>query len=113
MWPAGVCRSLLSASTRISTTVLATESARPKTIPAGQLQPNATRQQRAEHGGDDALPDGPGNRDAAHRQQLLEVELQADAEHQQDHADLGELLGQRRVGDEARRVRPDRVPASR
>ena len=30
-----------------------------------------------------------------------------DAEHEQDDADLGELLGQRRVGDEAGRVRPD------
>jgi hypothetical protein len=35
------------------------------------------------------------------------VELQADAEHQQDDADFGQLLGQRRVGNEARRVRPD------
>ena len=33
----------------------------------------------------------------AHRQQLFEVELQADAEHQQDDADLGELLGHRRI----------------
>ena len=49
----------------------------------------------------------PGNRDAPHRQQFLEVELQPDAEHQQDDADLGELLGQRRVGDEAGRVRAD------
>ena len=48
-----------------------------------------------------------GHGDPPHGQQLLEVELQADAEHQQDDADLGELLGQRRVGDEARRVRPD------
>jgi hypothetical protein len=35
------------------------------------------------------------------------VELQADAEHQQDDADFGQLLGQRRVGDEARRMRSD------
>ena len=38
------------------------------------------------------------------------MELQAHAEHQQDDADLRELLGQRRVGDEARRVRPDEHP---
>ena len=56
----------------------------------------------AEQGGDRALGQRAGNGDAAHRQQLVEVELQADAEHQQDHADLGELLGQRGVGDEAR-----------
>jgi hypothetical protein len=35
------------------------------------------------------------------------VELQADAEHQQDDADFCQLLGQRCVGDKARRVRPD------
>ena len=32
-----------------------------------------------------------GNRDAADRQKLFEVELQADAEHQQDDADFGQL----------------------
>ena len=35
------------------------------------------------------------------------MELQADAEHQQDDADFGELLGQRGVGDETGRVRAD------
>ena len=33
--------------------------------------------------------------------------MQADAEHQQDDADLGEFRRQRLVGDEARRERPD------
>ena len=51
--------------------------------------------------------DRAGHRDAPHGEQFLDVELQADAEHQQDDADLGELLGEVRVGDEARRVRPD------
>jgi hypothetical protein len=36
-----VCKSLLSVSTRIRTTVLATDKAKPKTIPAAQLQPKA------------------------------------------------------------------------
>ena len=49
----------------------------------------------------------PGHGDAPDGQQILEVEVQADAEHQQDDADLGELLGQLAVGDEAGRVRPD------
>ena len=49
-------------------------------------------------------------RDPPHGEQLLEVEVQADAEHQQDDADLGELLRQRAVGDEARRVRADEQP---
>ena len=34
-------------------------------------------------------------------------EVQADAEHQQDHADLGQLRAPGRVGDEAGRERPD------
>ena len=33
--------------------------------------------------------------------------MQPDAEHQQDDADLGELVGQALVGDEARRERSD------
>ena len=33
--------------------------------------------------------------------------MQTDAEHQQDHADLGQLDGDILVGDEARRERPD------
>jgi hypothetical protein len=33
--------------------------------------------------------------------------VQADAEHQQDDADLGQLVGHALVGDEARRERPD------
>ena len=65
------------------------------------------RQRRAGQRRDDALRDGAGNRDAADREQLLDVKLQADAEHQQDDADFGELFGQRRVGDETGRVRPD------
>ena len=52
----------------------------------------------------------PGTATRADGEQFLEVELQADAEHQQDDADLGELLGQRAVGDEARRVRADEQP---
>ncbi len=33
--------------------------------------------------------------------------MQADAEHQQDDADLGEFVGKAGIGDEARRERPD------
>jgi hypothetical protein len=38
-------------------------------------------------------------------EQLLDVELKADAKHQKDDANLRELLGQERVGDETRRIR--------
>ena len=50
---------------------------------------------RAGHG---HAPDG---------QQFLGVKLQADAEHQQDDADFGELLGELGVRDEAGRMRSD------
>ena len=43
----------------------------------------------------------------AHRQQVVEREVQPDAEHQQHHADLGELARELDVGDEARRGGPD------
>ena len=48
---------------------------------------------RAESGRDAALRDRARNGDPPDGQQLLEVELQPDAEHQQDDADFGELLG--------------------
>ena len=107
MWPAWVWRSLLSASTRTRTTVLATASAMPKIKPGRPVPAERAREQRAQDGRDRTLRDGAGNGDPPHRQQFLDVELQADAEHQQDDADLRQLLGQGRVGDEAGRVRAD------
>ena len=107
IWPAWVWRSLLSARTRTSTTVLATASAMPKIRPAGQPQPSQRASDRAEDRRDRALRDRAGNGDSTNRQQFLDVELQADAEHQQDDADLGQLLGEGRVGHETRRVRAD------
>jgi hypothetical protein len=59
------------------------------------------RTRGAEPRGDGALDDRAGNRHAAHGEQLVEMELEADAEHQQDDADLGELTGQMRIGHEA------------
>ena len=57
-------------------------------------------------GGDD-LRDRAGQRDVAHRHQVLDREVQADAEHQQDHADFRELVREARVADESRRERAD------
>ena len=64
--------------------------------------------QGAEQGRDEALNEGAGQGDPPHGQQLLEVEVQADAEHEQDDADLGQLVRQVLVGDEAGRVRARR-----
>ena len=62
---------------------------------------------RAERGGHRDLHHRARDRDPAHRQQVVEREVQADAEHQQHHADLGQLRGEADVGHEARRGRPD------
>ena len=67
----------------------------------------------AQHRSDGALRDRTWDRDPAHREQLLEMELQADPEHQQNDADLGELFGEMCVGREAGRMGTDRNPASR
>ena len=66
----------------------------------GQADPEERRQ------GD--LRDGAGNGDRPDRKQVLEGEVQADAEHEQDDADLREFAGERLIGDEAGRVRPHR-----
>ena len=75
--------------------MLATDSARPKTRPAPIDQPSQWRKRHAEQRGADDLHDGAGNGDGAHREQLLEREVQAHAEHQKNDADLGELAGER------------------
>ena len=60
------------------------------------------------------MPGGrAGHRDAPHGQQFLEVQLQADAEHQQDDADFRKLLGQGGVGQEPGVFGPTATPASR
>ncbi len=102
--PAEVCSSRLSASMRTSTTVLATASERPNTIDAGVAYP-ATRAAPAPSA--NAVPpadEGAGYRDAAYGEQFIDVKLKADAEHEQDDADVGKLLGQARVGHEPGRI---------
>jgi hypothetical protein len=49
------------------------------------------------------LRDRAGKRDVAHRHQVLDREMQADAEHQQNHADFRELIRETRVRHETRR----------
>jgi hypothetical protein len=58
--------------------------------------------QCAERGRDGDLHEGARQRDLAHSKQVLHREVQPDAEHQQHHADLRELLRELHVGDEAR-----------
>ena len=53
------------------------------------------------------LDDSAGQRDALDGEQVVEREMQADAEHQQHHADFGELRGGVDIGNEARCRRAD------
>jgi hypothetical protein len=82
--------------------VLATESDRPNTKPAPE-----ERQQCADRGAHDDLHDGARNGDGAHAHQVGNREMQPHAEHQQDHADLGQLIGELYIRDEAGRMRAD------
>ena len=60
-------------------------------------------EQRRHH----ALDEGARNGHALHVHQLAKVEVEADAEHQEDDAHLRELARERHVADEARRVGTD------
>ena len=105
MWPVGVCRSRLSA--RIADEDdRAGDRQRHAEDDAGRPVPaEGSGDQGAEACRDDALRDRARDRHPPDGEQFLDVKLQADAEHEQDDADLGELLGDAAVGDEARRVR--------
>ena len=62
---------------------------------------------RPERGHDGDLPDGARHGDGPHGQQVGEGEVQPDAEHEQDDADLGELRRELLVGHVARREGAD------
>ena len=106
--PVDAVELVASSSARSSTTVLATESASPNTSPAPSPQPQKQRQRHTEQGRDRDLPDGAGNGDPAHGHQVGDGEVQADAEHQQDDADFGQLACECGVTDEPGRERTDR-----
>ena len=59
------------------------------------------RKPDAHDGGTGDLHHGAGDGDGTNAQQILEREMEADAEHQQDHAELGELARKLGIGDNA------------
>jgi hypothetical protein len=77
-------------------------------MPAGIDQPSAAARPNPHHRSDRDLHEGARDRDPSDREQLGEREMQADAEHQEDDANLGELGRETRIGDKARRERADR-----
>ena len=107
MRPRSVSTRRRSCRRRSKTTVLATDSATPKTSPAPSVQPSHRPTSDAERRRDQSLRQSAGNGDGADRQQIVEREMEPDAEHQQNDADLGELVGDVLVGDIAGRERPD------
>jgi hypothetical protein len=66
------------------------------------------RQRHPEQRRDRDLRDRARYRNAAHLEQVVEREMHSDAEHEQHHADLGQLARELDVRDEARRGRADR-----
>ncbi len=76
-------------------------------MPAPVDQPIRLARPSAEQGCNGDLRDGPGDRNGADREQVLQGKVQADAEHEQNDADLCELVGKRLIGDEAGRMGTD------
>ena len=114
MRPRSVSTRRRSCSARSSTTVEATDK-RETEHQAGAERP-AQQHARApmpSSGRDRDLHDRARDRDRLHLQQIVEREMQADAEHQQDDADFGELVGDLLVGHIARRERPDQDAGQR
>ena len=67
----------------------------------------APAEKPAHRGGDGHLYDRPRHGDIPHGDEVAHRKMQADAEHQQDHADFGELRRQGLIADEAGGVRAD------
>lgn len=72
------------------TTVLATEMARPRTMPSLMPSPKnePAEARRRSHR---YLDDGPRNSDVLDAQKVFHVEVKADAEHEEDDAELRQL----------------------
>ena len=68
--------------------------------PAERLSGQHTQQCR-----NNDLAERSRDRDGSNGKQILYVEMQSHAEHQQNDADFSELVGQRAVGDKTWRVR--------
>ena len=76
--------------------------------PGAQAPAEDPGEAHAERGHQGDLGERARQRDGPDRQEVPGREVQADREQQQGHADIGELVGEVLVGDEAGRERPDR-----
>jgi hypothetical protein len=80
---------------------------KPKQQASGNRPTHEDAEPEAERRGATDLHERAGDGDSADREQVLEREMQADAEHQEDNADFAQLLRQRLIGNETRRVGTD------
>jgi hypothetical protein len=64
-------------------------------------------------GRDENLPECSGRCNASDSEQIPDMKMQPDAEHQQDHADVGQLVGESRIRVKAGRIGPATTPARR
>ena len=69
------------------------------------MMPEGTRQ--ADEANEKAVQNRSRKHDFSHREEILDVEVQADAEHQENHANFSQLAGDFLVGNKAGCVRPD------
>ena len=97
----------------MSTTVLATDIAMPNIHAPPVENAPGVAESVADRGDDDHLKQRAGNGDAADLPEVAEREVQADAEHQQDHAELGELADRARIAAEPGVNGPSATPATR
>ena len=107
MRPFIVSRTPWDSSALSSTTVLAQDRDSPKIRPAPGSQPHHQAMPMPSRVATAHLHHRTGQGDPFHREQVIEREMQPDAEHQQHDADLGQLGGGMHIGDEARRRRAD------
>ncbi len=79
----------------------------PENDSGGPAPSEPARDDGTEQRGNGALRDGAWNGDPPHGQQFFDMKLQADAEHQKNDADFGQLLRDLCVRHESGRMRTD------
>ena len=75
--------------------------------PGAPVQPEEQRGEHDQQHGGDHLRSAQAEHQALHAAQARQAELQPDAEHQEHHAEFGQMAGFRRIGYPAQRMRPD------
>ena len=106
--PCGVASSIRSASILDTIAVELIASAPPSASPACQPKPEERQRDHRADGRDRHLREAEPEHGAAHRLQLRQAEFEADREHQEHDAELGEVARSALVRHPAERVRADR-----